>query len=43
MKLIWKKKLFWYEETDGNKLYIHPLLAFVSIAAAFMLGLAIVL
>ena len=43
MKLIWKKKWFWYEETDNNKLYIHPLLAFACIAAAFVLGLAIVL
>ena len=31
MALKWKKKAFWIDEDDG-KFYIHPIIAFATIA-----------
>jgi len=38
MKLIWKDKLFWREETHDNRLYMHPILAFGSIVIMIIIG-----
>ena len=42
MIFIWKKKLFWQEETDNNRLYIHPLLVFGILAAVLVIAILIV-
>jgi hypothetical protein len=42
MKLIWKNKLFWREETDNNKPYVHPIIALGTIATLIIVIIIVI-
>lgn len=41
--MIWKNKPFWREPTDNNKIYMHPILAIISIVVVLALDIFILI